>query len=246
MLPNGPAQILVVDDEPLVRKLLKECFLAEGFNVVEAQNGAEMHACLDGQSVDLITLDLKLGGDDGLSLAREIRSKRNVPIVIITGKGKAIDRVVGLELGADDYVSKPFNARELVARVRAVLRRYSGLTPGPQQSAGPAAHDYSYAFEGWRLDPARRELATASGEVKELTTTEFNLLEVFVKCPQRVLTRDNIMDMLKGRDWSPFDRSIDSAVARLRKKIEPDPENSSFIKTVHGVGYVFTAEVKRG
>jgi DNA-binding response OmpR family regulator len=246
MLPNGPAQILVVDDEPSVRKLLKECFLAEGFNVVEAQNGAEMHACLDKQPVDLITLDLKLGGDDGLSLAREIRSKRNVPIVIITGKGKAIDRVVGLELGADDYVSKPFNVRELVARVRAVLRRYGGLTPGPQQSAVPAAHDYSYAFEGWRLDPARRELATASGEVKELTTTEFNLLEVFVKCPQRVLTRDNIMDMLKGRDWSPFDRSIDSAVARLRKKIEPDPENSNFIKTVHGVGYVFTAEVKRG
>lgn len=245
MLPNGPTQILVVDDEPTVRKLLKECFLAEGFNVMEAQNGAEMHACLNKRPVDLITLDLKLGGDDGLSLAREIRSKRNVPIVIITGKGKAIDRVVGLELGADDYVSKPFNVRELIARVRAVLRRYEGLAPGPQQAAAPPAHDH-FVFEGWRLDPARRELATASGEVKELTTTEFNLLEVFVKCPQRVLTRDNIMDMLKGRDWSAFDRSIDSAVARLRKKIAADPDNSCFIKTVHGVGYVFTADVKRG
>lgn len=244
MLPNVPPNILVVDDEASVRKLLKECFLAEGFNVIEAQSGAEMHACLDKHPVDLVTLDLKLGGDDGLYLAREIRAKRNVPIVIITGKGKAIDRVVGLELGADDYVSKPFNVRELVARVKAVLRRYSGLTPGPQQPAAPAVIS-TYEFEGWRLDPARRELSTASGEVKELTTTEFNLLEVFVKCPQRVLTRDNIMDMLKGRDWSPFDRSIDSAVARLRKKIELDPENASLIKTVHGVGYVFTPEVRR-
>jgi DNA-binding response OmpR family regulator len=236
--------ILVVDDEPRVRRVLKECFLAEGFVVFEAKDGLEMHDCLDKNPVDLITLDLKLDSDDGLTLARQIRSKRNVPIVIITGRGKAIDRVVGLELGADDYIAKPFNVREMVARVRAVLRRYEQQTeaaePRPVQMSNAR-----YSFEGWVLDESRRALTTVAGESKSLTTTEFNLLEIFLRCPQRVLTRDNIMDMLKGHDWSPFDRSIDSAVARLRRKMEPETESLSLIKTVHGVGYVFTAEVRR-
>lgn len=243
MPTKSPGRILVVDDEPSVRKLLKECLTAEGFDVIEAKDGTDMHVCLDKHVVDLITLDLKLGGDDGLTLAREIRSKRNVPIVIITGKGKAIDRVVGLELGADDYISKPFNVREVVARVRAVLRRYSGQDASAPQPA-QVSHT-CYIFDDWTLDLSRRQLTNPSKETLTLTTAEFNLLEVFLRCPQRVLTRDSIMDMLKGRDWSPFDRSIDSAVARLRKKIEPDSESSSLIKTVHGVGYIFTAEVKR-
>jgi DNA-binding response OmpR family regulator len=204
-----------------------------------------MFATLEKNSVNLITLDLKLGADDGLTLARDIRSRHNVPIIIITGKGKAVDRVVGLEMGADDYITKPFNVRELQARVRAVLRRYgAGSTPTSAAPATAGSQD-CYLFEGWRLDLPRRVLSDPAGERKELTTAEFNLLELFLRCSQRVLSRDNIMDMLKGHDCSPFDRSIDSAVARLRKKIEPSSD-SGFIKTVHGVGYVFTPEVRRG
>lgn len=237
---GSPHRILIVDDDARVRKILRECFTDDGFAVFEAQDGGEMHACLQKEAVDLITLDLKLGGEDGLALAREVRSRQNLPIIIITGKGKAIDRVAGLELGADDYIAKPFHLRETLARVRAVLRRYDHPHP-------TVVHDATarFGFNGCVLDRTRRQLVTASGDV-ELTTTEFNLLELFLTYPQRVLTRNNIMDMLKGHDWSPLDRSIDSAVARLRKKIEPELENNlNLIKTVHGVGYVFTGDVTR-
>ena len=240
----SPAHILVIDDEPQVRKVLRECLAAEGYAVSEAKDGAELQAYLDHQVVDLITLDLKLAGEDGLSLARQIRSQRNIPIVIITGKGKVIDRVAGLELGADDYIAKPFNVREVLARVRAVLRRYGS---SEQIATARPLPDTTvrYEFNGWVLDRARRQLTTLDGQVQSLTTAEFNLLEVFVRNPQRVLSRDEIMDMLKGHDWSPYDRTIDSVVARLRKKIEPDADASQLIKTVHGVGYVFTGDVRR-
>ena len=239
-----PAHILVIDDEPQVRKVLRECLAAEGYAVSEAKDGAELQAYLDHQVVDLITLDLKLAGEDGLSLARQIRSQRNIPIVIITGKGKVIDRVAGLELGADDYIAKPFNVREVLARVRAVLRRYGS---SEQIATARPLPDTTvrYEFNGWVLDRARRQLTTPDGQIQSLTTAEFNLLEVFVRNPQRVLSRDEIMDMLKGHDWSPYDRTIDSVVARLRKKIEPDADALQLIKTVHGVGYVFTGDVRR-
>lgn len=230
--------ILVVDDDPKVRTLLRRCFEGEGFAVSDAKDGAELRACLETQPVTLITLDLSLGKENGLDLAREIRKQHDVPIIMLTGKGDAIDRVVGLEIGADDYLAKPFELRELVARVRAVLRR---TTP----TAEPAPLGHGYAFEGWVFDIDRRRLTRENGEDQELTTSEFNLLEVFVKRSQRVLSRDDLMDMLKGHDWSPLDRSIDNLIARLRKKIEQDPDRPRLIKTVRGVGYTFAAETKR-
>jgi DNA-binding response OmpR family regulator len=234
----GGGHILVVDDDPKVRTLLRRCFEGEGFAVSEAKDGAELRACLQRQPITLITLDLNLGKENGLDLAREIRKERNVPIIMLTGKGDAIDRVVGLELGADDYLAKPFELRELVARVRAVLRRAT-----TNEQAAPSGQ--RYAFEGWIFDLDHRSLERERGEAQELTTSEFNLLEAFVRRPHRVLTRDEIMDLLKGHDWSPLDRSIDNLVARLRKKVEQDPDHPRLIKTVRGVGYTFTADVKR-
>lgn len=235
--------ILVVDDEASVRTLLRDCFELEGYRVLEAGNGAELDRRLAEAPIDLITLDLNLGGDNGFDLARKIRAHRNVPIVMITGRGDMIDRVVGLELGADDYVAKPFHVREVLARIRAVLRRY--MPTQPSQTGGtPAQAGSRFTFGDWILDVSRRELRTASGEQRELTTAEFNLLVLFLEHPARVLSRDNIMELLKGHDWSPFDRSIDSLIVRLRRKIEPDAEVPRLIKTVRGVGYVFAEEVR--
>jgi two-component system, OmpR family, response regulator len=230
--------ILIVDDDVKVRTLLRRCFEGEGFTVSEAKDGAELRACLGRNPVSLITLDLNLGKENGLDLAREIRKERNVPIIMLTGKGDAIDRVVGLELGADDYLAKPFELRELLARVRAVLRRTVAVEAA-------STVEQIYAFEGWVFDVKRRRLSRERGEQQELTTSEFNLLEAFVKRPHRVLSRDDIMDILKGHDWSPLDRSIDNLIARLRKKIEQDPEHPQVIKTVRGVGYTFAVDSKR-
>jgi DNA-binding response OmpR family regulator len=230
--------ILVVDDDPKVRTLLRRCLEGEGFIVSEAKDGREMLDCLNSQSVSLITLDLTLGSENGLDLARDIRKDRSIPIIMLTGKGDAIDRVVGLELGADDYLVKPFELRELLARIRAVLRRITPASDRPVTGQ-------RYAFDGWILHINQRSLKTTNGEERELTTGEFNLLEAFVKQPQRVLSRDDIMDLLKGHDWSPIDRSIDNLVARLRKKIEKDPDQPRLIRTVRGVGYTFTADVVR-
>ena len=243
---NPAAHILVVDDEEAVRTLLRECFELDGYRVSEAKDGGELNACLARGAVDLVTLDLSLGGENGFDLARQIRSSNNVPIIMITGKGDTIDRIVGLELGADDYITKPFHVREVLARVRAVLRRYGGggshqsVTEAPSVPAGERL-----AFEGLTLDVARRELRDHGGEVRELTTAEFNMLVMFLQRPSRVLSRDNIMDLLKGHEWSPFDRSIDSLIVRLRRKIEPEPDTPRLIKSVRGVGYVFAAEVRK-
>jgi DNA-binding response OmpR family regulator len=247
-MPTTPARrhILVVDDDPAVRMLLRECFELEDFAVSEAATGAAASSILAATSIDLITLDLKLGGENGLEIARQIRAERNVPIVMITGKGDAIDRIVGLELGADDYITKPFHVREVLARVRAVLRRYeqAAQAPATAATATPGAND-RFAFDGWVLDVARRVLTSTNGAIQDLTTAEFNMLDLFVRRPSRVLSRDNIMDLLKGHDWSPLDRSIDALIVRLRRKIEPQPDAPRLIKTVRGVGYVFAAEVTK-
>jgi DNA-binding response OmpR family regulator len=240
-MAGANVEILVVDDESEIRTLLRRCFEREGFGVVEAKDGAELRACIEQHPINLITLDLTLGGEDGLELAREIRAKCNVPIIMISGKGDTIDRVVGLELGADDYITKPFQLREVLARVRAVLRRYA---PADTPSAVASPHE-RYAFEDMVLDLSRRELTRGAGTLLELTTAELNLLEIFVRRPHRVLSRDNIMDLLKGHQWSPVDRSIDALVGRLRKKIEPHPDLPRLIKTVRGVGYAFTAGARR-
>ncbi len=235
--------ILIVDDEPEIRLMLRRLFEREGFGVSEAKDSEELFAALDQHPVGLITLDLRLGGEDGLDVARRVRSQHNIPIVMISGKGDMIDRVVGLELGADDYISKPFHLREVLARVRAVLRRYEGaVETAPTRSEAPGGR---YKFAGWVLNTPRRELALKDGVKQELTTAEFNLLEIFVTRPGRVLSRDNLMDLLKGIEWSPVDRTIDNLVGRLRKKIETQPDAPELIKTVRGVGYVFTAEVVR-
>ena len=245
MTSGQPITILVVDDDAEVRTLLRRCFELEGYEVAEAKDGAEMRARMQAHSTNLITLDLKLGGEDGLALAREIRATDNVPIVMITGKDDPIDRIVGLELGADDYIVKPFHLREVLARVRAVLRRYDHASHHRTKSSGGLVDQQVFAFDRFRLHPSRREVLDADGAVLELTTAEFNMLQMFVERPSRVLSRDNIMDLLKGHDWSPLDRSIDALVGRLRKKIEADSDHPRLIKTVRGVGYVFSAEVKQ-
>ena len=237
MEPNRSTTVLVVDDEAPMRRLLSDLLTPEGFRVVEASTGEEMMEALDRHPIDLVTLDLNLAGEDGLRLARTVRAHRNVPIIMITGKADPIDRIVGLELGADDYVTKPFHLREVLARIRAVLRRYEPSVLAPAQQST------RLAFDGHIVDPGRREVVGPSGAPVDLTTTEFDLLSVFLRAPGRVLSRDQIMDQLKGHDWSPFDRSIDAMVARLRRKIEPQNEVPRLIKTVRGVGYVFAVTV---
>lgn len=207
----------------------------------EADSGAAVRKH-DLDSVDLVTLDLSLGDDDGLEIARDIRSSSDTPIIMVTGKGETIDRVVGLEIGADDYIAKPFHLREVLARVRSVIRRTGGRKEAA--ASGRAASD-RYRFPGWEADFSKLELRADGGEPCDLTTGELKLLEVFVKHANRVLSRDQIMDMLNGHDWSPLDRSIDNQVVRLRKKIEPDPANPCLIKTVRGAGYKFVADVER-
>src|SRR5262245_47735648 len=217
----SPPHILIVEDDAKVRLLLRRCFEGEGFRVGEARSGAEAVERLAAGSFDLVTLDLQLPDSDGLAVGREIRSRSAVPIIMVTGKGDTIDRVVGLELGADDYITKPFQLREVVARVRAVLRRTAS---GGQQAAGAGVPgtDGTLVFEGWILDVPKRELRSAAGAIRDLTTSEFDLLKAFATHANRVLSRDQIMDLLRGHDWAPTDRSIDNLVMRLRRKIEPE------------------------
>jgi DNA-binding response OmpR family regulator len=234
--------ILIVEDDAKVRLLLRRCFEAEGWRVTEAATGAQALERLIAGVFDLVTLDLTLPDGDGFSVGREMRARSGVPIIMVTGKGDTIDRVVGLELGADDYITKPFQLREVVARVRAVLRRSA---PAGQQAAGtvaPATGE-GLAFEGWVLDLGKRELKSAAGASCDLTTSEFDLLKVFATHANRVLSRDQIMDLLRGHDWTPTDRSIDNLVMRLRRKIEPAAEHPRLIKSVRGVGYCFAATV---
>src|SRR5262245_17974802 len=240
----SPPHILIVEDDAKVRLLLRRCFEGEGFRVGEARSGAEAVERLAAGSFDLVTLDLQLPDSDGFAVGREIRSRSAVPIIMVTGKGDTIDRVVGLELGADDYITKPFQLREVVARVRAVLRRTAGGPRGP--TAGAPVGDADLAFDGRVLAVPKRELRSAAGAACDLTTSEFDLLKVFATHANRVLSRDRIMDLLRGHDWTPTDRSIDNLVMRLRRKIEPDPEHPRLIKSVRGVGYCFTATVSSG
>jgi two-component system, OmpR family, response regulator len=239
--PNSH-HILVVDDDPAIRELLRDCLEPEGFRVSEAANSSAMQALLSAGHIDLVTLDLMLGGENGLALASDIRNHHDIPIIMITGKGDMIDRVVGLELGADDYIAKPFHPREVVARIRAVLRRKE---PAEARQSASRSKAERLAFEDWTMDTGRREVMAKNQVALALTTAEFNLLEIFVRRPQRVHSRDTIMDLLKGHDWTPFDRSIDALVSRLRKKIEADPEKPRLLKTVRGVGYIFACEVSQ-
>ena len=240
---TGTADILVVDDDPRVRDLLSRYLDGEGFGVNCVDSGDAMRSHMAKAAVDLVVLDLNLPGEDGLSLARELRATSDIAIIMITGKGDPIDRVVGLEIGADDYIPKPFELREVLARIRAVLRRSTSQSK-EDQGTTPAGSPECFGFAGWRFDPAKRELRNPEGEVVSLSTGEFDLLAAFLRHPTRVLNRDQLMDLLRGQAWSPFDRSIDTQVGRLRKKIEHDPSNPEFIKTVRGVGYLFAVDVE--
>lgn len=238
--------ILIIEDEADVRATLRKCFEDEGFIVTEASTTAELFSALRTQSIDLITLDLGLenGTINALDLAPQIRSVANVPIIIISGKDDPIDRLAGLEKGADDYITKPFLIREAAIRVRNVAKRY-GLLHEPTVPKEKENGDL-YAFSEYVLDPIRRELRTVKGASVPLTETEFGILEMFLKAPQRVLTRDEIMLKIRGHEWAPLDRGIDGHIARLRRKIEPQGEEAPrFIKSVRGVGYVFAREVSR-
>ncbi|MCS6762424.1 MAG: response regulator [Candidatus Devosia symbiotica] len=233
-------RILIVDDDDQIRRMLRRCFEDEGFRVSEAIAQVGVDAAL-ATGVDLITLDLNLDGTDGLSIARSVRQNWDVPIIMITGKGDIIDRIVGLEIGADDYIAKPFHLREVLARVRSVLRR-SPVGAAPTLAAGaitPA--DSCISFDTYVLDLNRRCLIGKDGEIR-ITSGEFDLLALFARHPHRVLSRNQIMDLLKGHDWAPNDRSIDNQIARLRKLIETDPREPRLLKTVRGAGYSFTPQ----
>lgn len=236
-----PAHILVVDDDARIRSMLSRYFEGEGFQVSLAESGAQMRQRLEKAPVDLILLDLGLPDTDGLALARDIRARSEVGIIIMTGRSDDVDRIVGLEVGADDYVSKPFNLRELLARVRSVLRRLQPAVP-TQEPKLPVAEEV-ICFDGWILDRNRRLLTSPDGREISLTTGEFDLLSILVGHAGRVLTRDYLMDRTRGRSWEVFDRSIDAQVSRLRRKIEGDAQNPRMLKSVRGVGYIFTAKV---
>lgn len=235
----APAVILIVDDDARLRRTVAFSLRKEGYSVFEAKNGDEMRSHLENESVNLVILDLVLPDDDGLTLARQLRSKSDVAIIMLTGKVETIDKVVGLEVGADDYVTKPFDARELVARVRTVLRR----APASARN-GSAPSVIAARFEGWRLDVVKQELISPLGESVHLTSHQFQLLLSLVTQADRALSRTEISNSISGRDWSPLNRSVDVLVAKLRQKIEADHRAPKLIKTVRGVGYKFSARVE--
>lgn len=232
------ANILVVDDDVVICQLLDRYLTAAGYRVKTANNGEEMYRSIKHQAPDLILLDLKMPGKHGLELAKELRKDSDVGIIILTGSDETVDKVVGLEVGADDYVPKPFDERELLARVRSVLRRvlHDDTTQNEDKSIAK--------FSNWTLDLTAHELRSLVGEEVRLTSYEFQLLTILVKNPNRVLSRDQIMENITGHGWIPSDRSVDVLVSKLRKKIEEDPHKPIFIKTIRGSGYKFTARVK--
>jgi DNA-binding response OmpR family regulator len=243
-------RILVVDDDPDLRDLLTSYLAREGFAVSGAEGGRAMDAVLAETGADLILLDLMLPGEDGLSIARRLRQATHMPIIMLSARGDEVDRIVGLEVGADDYVAKPFNPRELLARIRAVLRRQAQAHPGagaqPNDQAGAqppednADDPETFSFGPYRLDLRCRALLKDDGSPIPLTSGELDLLAALVAHPNRVLDRDRLLDLLKGYERSPFDRSIDVQIARLRAKIEPDTKRPRYIRTVWGKGYMFT------
>ncbi len=228
--------------------MLRRYLEGEGFTVGEAADGAAMRQGFAAEPPALVLLDLMMPGEDGLSLARYIRQHSQTPIIMLTGKGELIDRVAGLEAGADDYVAKPFHLREILARIRTVLRRSQAPEPAASPPVAVPVQDVDSEilhFQGWQMDLLRRELHKADGEAVALTSAEFELLRAFATHPNRVLNRDQLMEQVKGREWAAFDRAIDTQIVRLRKKIEADPAHPTLIKTVRGAGYVFASAVTK-
>ena len=235
--------IVVVDDDARLRKRLSAYLEGEGYRVTAADGGESLRRVMAESPADLVILDLMMPGEDGLSLTHFLRETSSVGIIILTGKGESVDRVVGLEVGADDYVAKPFELRELLARIRSVLRRLNTAPAPPEPDDLPSGEEVSFA--GWRADLSSREVTSPRGETVHLTAAEFKLLSVLVENPNRPLNRDQLLDAVGGRDWQPFDRSIDLHISHLRRKLEDDPRRPALIKTVRGEGYMLAASVAR-
>jgi two-component system, OmpR family, response regulator len=235
----GPTpHLLIVDDDKEICALLSKFLARHGYRISAAHDGQAMRRTLETARIDLVILDLMLPGEDGLSLCRRLRADTILPVIMLTAMGDDTDRILGLEMGADDYVAKPFNPRELLARVRAVLRR-AGRAPAETLAGGGRVLE----FAGWRLDVARRELYSPDSALVFLRAGEFELLLALAERPQRVLTRDQLLDLTRGRAASSFERSVDVQVSRLRRKIEPDPKQPSLIKTVRSGGYILAVPV---
>jgi two-component system OmpR family response regulator len=237
-MPISP-HVLVVEDDRQISRLVARYLEANDYRVSIAADGREMERALDCGRIDLIVLDLMLPGEDGLSLCRRLRESSQIPIVVLTAKGEDVDRIVGLEMGADDYLTKPFNPRELLARIRAVMRRVAIVVA---ESPGRAARVFS--FLGWQLDCAMRELTNPLGTQIAITGAEFDLLQVMCERHGRVLSRQQLLDLTQGRNPGPFERSVDILVSRLRRKIEADPQRPDIIKTVRPIGYLFRPAVE--
>ena len=237
---KATGHILVVDDQKEICEVVQQYLSSEGYRVSVANDGGGMRRVMGQAEVDLVILDLMLPGEDGLTLARQLREDSTVGIIILTGRGETVDRIIGLEMGADDYLPKPFHLRELLARVKSVLRRASSRA----QKEKPSGARVRARFAGWHLDLSTRELVSPDGGEVRLTTGEFDLLAAFVNNANQVLSRDRLLDLARNREAGPFDRTIDVQVGRLRRKLEPDPQNPTMIKTVRGTGYIFTPTVE--
>ena len=238
MSDTAPISLLLVDDEPGLREPLADYLSRQGFAVSQAASAAEARSLLRERAPDLVLLDIMMPGEDGLSLCRHLSEARAIPTILLTARGEAMDRVVGLEIGADDYVVKPFEPRELVARIRSVLRRAAKGGAAPVESE-------VFEFEGWRLDPLKRRLTDPEGVMVSISSVEFRLLMAFLEHPRQVLDRDRLLDMVQGREAHLFDRAVDNQVSRLRRKIEADSRNPTLIQTVWGGGYMLAADVRR-
>ena len=239
MNDTAPIRLLLVDDESSLREPLAEYLSRQGFVVSQAASAAEARSRLRDGDPDLVLLDIMMPGEDGLSLCRHLVEARQLPVIFLTARGEATDRIVGLEIGADDYVVKPFEPRELVARIRSVLRR-------AQRAGGHAPQDDAhYQFDGWRLDPLKRRLIDPEGAIVPISSAEFRLLLAFLEHPRQVMDRDRLLDMVQGREAHLFDRAVDNQVSRLRRKVEIDSRDPQLIQTVRGGGYMLAAEVRR-
>lgn len=238
-LDAGAPVVLVVEDDPALRTLLMRTLKENGFRTLSAGSGPEMARCLESAVVDVLLLDVMLPGSNGFDLCRAVRQQSDIPIIIVSARSDEADRLVGLEIGADDYVSKPFSPRELVARIRAVLRRAQGRA-GPGRSISRA----QLSFAGWTLDPAARELLSPDGAAVELSGAEFDLLLAFLSQPQRVIGRERLLELSRARIGDASDRSIDVLVSRLRRKLSRAGDTGEMIRTVRGVGYIFSVPVK--
>ncbi|WP_336985482.1 response regulator transcription factor [Altererythrobacter aquiaggeris] len=240
MAETSPTRILLVDDEASLREPLAEYLFGQGFSVVMAESAAAARSILRDHKPDLVLLDIMMPGEDGLSLCRHITESIGIPVILLTAKGEATDRIVGLEIGADDYVVKPFEPRELVARIRSVLRRGTRGTTHSNPDG-----ELGYEFEGWKLDTLKQRLTDAEGALVPISSAEYRLLSAFLQHPRQVLDRDRLLDLVQGREAHAFDRAVDNQVSRLRGKIELDRSDPQLIQTVRGGGYRFAADVRR-